>query len=270
MLVFSAIVPHPPILLPKLQNENAKKITKTSEALEKLRANLEVANPDAIIIFSPHGKNLADAFSMNLVPSYKADFEEFGDFETKREYKSDIMLIQEIQESVRYVKKMPLAMTSDEKLDHGITIPLELLVNPKGIPSENLKNTAIIPIYPSMLDYKTHFSFGGHLKDVIVNHGKKIALIASGDLSHGLTSDAPAGFSPRGKEFDKKIIELISTKNAVGTLNLDEGFVNEAKECGFHCILMLLGLMEKINYTPEILSYEGPLGVGYMVANFKF
>jgi AmmeMemoRadiSam system protein B len=263
MLVFSAIVPHPPVLLPRLDNENAKKLAKTSEALEKLRANLEAANPDAIIIFSPHGKNLADAFAMNLVPSYKANFEEFGDFETKNEYKSDIMLAQEIQESVHYVKKMPLAMTSDENLDHGITIPLELL-------AKNLKNTAIIPIYPSMLDHKAHFDFGGRLKDVIVNHGKRIALIVSGDLSHRLTSDAPAGFSPKGKEFDEKIIELISHKNAVGTLNLDDEFVNEAKECGFHCILMLMGLMEKINYTPEILSYECPLGVGYMVANFKF
>ncbi len=263
MLVFSAIVPHPPILLPRLDNKNAKKIAKTAEALEKLRANLEATKPDAIIIFSPHGKNLPDAFSMNLVPTYKADFEEFGDFETKKEYKSDIMLVQEIMESVHYVKKVPMALTSDEKLDHGITIPLELL-------AKNMQNTAIIPIYPSMLDHKTHFDFGGRLKDVVVNHGKRIAVIASGDLSHRLTSDAPAGFSPKGKEFDEKIIELISTKNAVGTLNLNEEFVDEAKECGFHCILMLMGLMEKINYTPEILSYEGPLGVGYMVANFKF
>lgn len=263
MLVFSAIVPHPPILIPKLQDENAKKIAKTAEALEKLRVNLESTNPDAIIIFSPHGKNLPDTFSINMVPSYKANFEDFGDFETKKEYKSDIMLAQEIEESVHYIKKFPLAMTSDEKLDHGITIPLELL-------AKNLNNIPIIPICPSMLDYKSHFNFGGNLKDVIVNHGKKIVLIASGDLSHRLTSDAPAGFSPKGKEFDEKIIELISHKNAVGTLNLDEEFVNEAKECGFHCILMLMGLMEKINYTPDILSYEGPLGVGYMVANFKF
>jgi hypothetical protein len=32
-----------------------------------------------------------------------------------------------------------------------------------------------------------------------------------------------------------------------------------------------LGILEAsgINYQPEILSYEDPFGVGYLVANFK-
>jgi len=33
-----------------------------------------------------------------------------------------------------------------------------------------------------------------------------------------------------------------------------------------------LGILEesKINWQPEILSYEAPFGVGYLVVNFKF
>ncbi|MEA3272420.1 MAG: AmmeMemoRadiSam system protein B [Patescibacteria group bacterium] len=264
MLVFSAIVPHPPILLPKVGKENLKKLAKTQAAMEELKKRLEAAAPETIIIISPHGKVLPDAFALNLEPTYNADFEEFGNFETKKTYQGDLRLAQELQESLKYVQKFPVALTSEPKLDHGISIPLEILTN-------EMKEFRIIPVYPSSgLDSKMHFAFGGNLKDVIVNHGKKIAVIASGDLSHRLTQNAPAGFSPKGKEFDDKLIELISNKNAAGVVSLSGELVDEAKECGLNSILILLGLMEKINFTPEILSYEGPLGVGYLVANFKF
>lgn len=264
MLVFSAIVPHPPVLIPSIGKENIKKLAKTQAGVEELKKRLEAAAPEVIIIFSPHGKSLPDSFAMNLSPSYSANFEEFGDFETKKSYKSDIRLVQELEESVNYVQKFPLVLTSEEKLDHGIAIPLQILTT-------NMDNLKIIPIYPSSgLDAKMHFALGSNLKDVIVNHGKRIAVIASGDLSHRLTEEAPAGFSKKGKEFDEKLIELITHKNAAGAVSLKEEIIEEAKECGLTSILILLGLMEKINYTPEIISYEGPLGVGYLVVDFKF
>lgn len=263
MLVFSAIVPHTPVLIPSIGKDNLKKIEKTRLAMKNLNKQLVASAPDVIVIISSHGKNLAEAFAINLVPNYTADFEEFGDFETKKSYKSDLMLIQEVQESLRYVQKLPVALTSEAKLDHGSTIPLQILTN-------GLENFRVIPVSPcNAFDKKTHFGLGSSLKDVIVNHGKRIAVIASGELSHRLTENAPAGFSKKGKEFDDKIIELISNKNAAGILNLNEELIDEAKECGLNSMLIILGLIEKINYTPEIISYEGPLGVGYLVVNFK-
>lgn len=264
MLVFSAIVPHPPVLMPKADPLGLKKVEKTKAALEELKKRLEIAAPETIIIFSPHGKLSEDAFAINLTPSFKADFEEFGDFETKKIYKGDLRLMQEIQESLRYVQRLPVVLTSEEKLDHGITIPLHIL-------TKDLKNIEIIPLYPAMnFDAKTHFNLGGSLKDVIVNHGKKIAVLASAGLSHCLSSDAPAGFSPKGKEFDEKLMELLVNKNVPGIVNMNQNLIDEAKECGLHSISMLLGLIEKINYTPEIISYENKLGVGYMTAHLKF
>lgn len=45
----------------------------------------------------------------------------------------------------------------------------------------------------------------------------------------------------------------------------------EAGECGLRSFSFLLGILEesKINWKPEVLSYEGPFGVGYLVANFR-
>ena len=44
--------------------------------------------------------------------------------------------------------------------------------------------------------------------------------------------------------------------------------MEEAAECGYRSILMLLGVFEGLEIETEVLSYEGPFGVGYAVATF--
>ena len=58
-------------------------------------------------------------------------------------------------------------------------------------------------------------------------------------------------------------------KDIEGILSLDPEFVEEAGECGYRSIIILLGILKNLNWEPEIISYEGPFGVGYLVANFK-
>ena len=261
MLTFAAITPHPPILIPAIGKENVKRVQKTVEAMEELEKRLYESNPETIIVISPHGSILPDAFSVNLNPEYSGNLQEFGDFNTKLAFKTNTSLAFRIKELMED-KNIPLILTSKQFIDHGASIPLYFL-------TKRLENITILPIGYSMLDLKTHFNLGNHLKEIILDEEKRIAVIASGDLSHRLTKDAPAGYSPRGKEFDEKLVELITNKNTAGILNLDTALIEEAGECGLRSFVILLGLLERINYNPEILSYEGPFGVGYLVANFK-
>lgn len=261
MLSFAAITPHPPILIPTIGKENLKQTEKTQKAMEELEKKIFEAKPETIIVISPHGPLLPDAFSINLNPKYQSNLEEFGDFTTKLEFKADTVLAYQIKELMED-KNISLILTSEPRLDHGTVVPLYFL-------TKRLSEVAILPIGYSLLDFKTHFNFGDSLKEIILNEQKRIAVIASGDLSHRLTKNAPAGYSAYGKEFDEKIVKLIENKNTVGILNLDPELIEEAGECGLRSIIILLGLLERINYTPEILSYEGPFGVGYLVANFK-
>lgn len=102
-----------------------------------------------------------------------------------------------------------------------------------------------------------------------LDKNKKYALIASGDLSHCLKEDGPYGFHPDGPKFDQQLMECLKKKDIKGFLRLDEDFP-EAGECGLRSFSFLLGILEasKINWIPGILSYEGPFGVGYLVADF--
>jgi aromatic ring-opening dioxygenase LigB subunit len=104
----------------------------------------------------------------------------------------------------------------------------------------------------------------------IKNQGLKAALIASGDLSHCLKEEGPYGFHPQGPKFDKALIDYLEKKDIDNFLKLNEHFP-EASECGLRSFSFLLGILEASGqaWEAEILSYEGPFGVGYLVANFK-
>ncbi|MFH1947434.1 MAG: AmmeMemoRadiSam system protein B [Candidatus Magasanikbacteria bacterium] len=262
MLVFSTITPHPPLLIPNIGRDQIKKIIRTKEALDKLEQDLYLSKPDIIIIISPHGSLFDDAFSINAHTHFASDFEQFGDLNTKLEWNGANNLTARLKHFVKE-EDLPLQLVSQEKLDHGASIPLFYL-------TQHLPNIKILPIGYSSLDTKTHLKFGEVLKELIMETDKRVAVIASGDLSHGLTTEAPAGFCKNGKEFDEKLIELLETRNTTGIVNLDPALIESSAECGYRSILILLGILKNMKYDFKNYSYEGPFGVGYLVGNFVF
>jgi aromatic ring-opening dioxygenase LigB subunit len=91
-------------------------------------------------------------------------------------------------------------------------------------------------------------------------------LIASADMSHRLTEDAPAGYSPQGKIFDERLVEMVKNYDVKGILNFDAELAEEAGQDSLWSIAILLGALDGKKVKSEVLSYEGPFGVGYMIA----
>ncbi len=259
MITFAGIVPHPPLLLPTIGKEAAKKLAQTQKALEQLEQELYLARPDTLLIISPHGPVMSDAFVIDLAAQYQLDFKEVGDFQTTKTIRSDFLLIDRIQRNAR--KETPVVLANEESLGYGIGIPLLFL-------SAHLPNVTLIPVFTSALDGKTHYSFGKLLKEEILNSNKRVAVIASADLSHTLTKDAPGGLAPEGQQVDAAVQQFLTTKNAAGLLTMDPATLSAAKECGVRPIATLLGVLDGIGYEPKIYSYEYPFGVGYLVSNF--
>jgi AmmeMemoRadiSam system protein B len=126
-----------------------------------------------------------------------------------------------------------------------------------------------VPISYSLLDYSRHIEFGEALKNLIANTPERIAVIASGDMSHCLSQEAPGGFATEGKIFDESIIKLLSANDLTGLFSLNPKLIEGAGECGFRSLLILLGIIKNINWRADILSYEAPFGVGYLTVNFR-
>lgn len=263
MLKFVSICPHPPIIIPTIgAPADLKVVSKTIEGMEKLAEKFAEAKPETVIVISPHGPVDINQFTITQSPVLAGHFYNFGDSDTELIFKNDLDLIKEIEKECK-ATKISLRLANIGELDHGILVPFYYL-------TQKHPNFKVVPIAYSYLDLETHFKFGQMLyKTCSMKPEAKIGIIASGDLSHRLTSDAPAGYSPRGKEFDEKLVELLRKKDIKGILKMDSGLVEEAGECGYRSIIILLGALNGLNWTPEILSYEGPFGVGYLVANFK-
>ena len=259
-IISAAIVPHPPVLIPNIGKENVNRLKATRDAYERLEHNLYSGQIDTLIIISPHGQMHLESFTMNLSPKFIINFEEFGDFSTRQTIAGDLGLAYKIREDLE--TKAPLQLTSQPILDHGSSIPIYLL-------SQHLPKIKIIPLYYCGLDLTSHYNFGRLLKRELLINQNRTAVLASGDLSHRLSKEAPAGYSPKGKKFDKKLIECLTNGEVKKIINLDQKFIAEAGECGLKSIVILLGILEGLQYQPQLFSYEAPFGVGYLVMNFK-
>lgn len=259
-LALAAIAPHPLIMIPSIGKDNINQIDKTINAFHALEENLYLKKIDTIIIISPHGLIQTNTFTLNLNPEFNINFEEFGDFSTKFTLSGDVGLAHQIKEDLEATT--PIQAISKSNLDYGCGVPLYALTN-------NLKNIQIIPMYYSGLDLDAHYEFGKILKKTLLKSKKRIAVIASGDLSHRITKDSPAGYSSKGAKFDKKLINYLTKKNSQDILKMRHDFIQKSGECGLKSIVILLGILDGINYTPNILSYEFPFGVGYLTMNFN-
>ena len=259
-IVFSAIVPHPPILIPTIGKENIRQLSATSNSYHKLEQDLYASQAETIIIISPHGHLQEEAFTINLSSEFRGNFEEFGDLTTKLNLSGDIELAHKIKEKLE--TKAPLQLISEVELDYGASVPLYLL-------TRHLPKIKLIPLYYSGLDLAAHYNFGQTIKSKLLGSSTRIAIIASGDLSHRLSKNAPAGYSPKGKKFDKKLIDSLLKKETGEIIKFKPELIADAGECGLKSILILLGILEGMKYEPQLLSYESPFGVGYLTMNYK-
>lgn len=142
--------------------------------------------------------------------------------------------------------------------DWGFDVPLQMIASEFGG-----KITKILTDAKSPLEY---FQLGQEYFQNL-DKNKNYAIIASGDLSHVLKEDGPYGFHPDGPVFDKNLIERLQTKDFVKLFELENEYP-QAGDCGMGSFAFALGILKasNIKLNIEILSYEGPFGVGYLVA----
>lgn len=257
-LVFAAFTPHTPLLIPAIGKEQLEKLDKTKKALDRLEEELYIAKPQVIFIISPHSGLFENSFVINAHPNFVSSFEEFGDLSTKQEWRG----APEISAKINHMcqkQDMPLKSISKEQIDHGISVPLFYL-------TRHLPNCKIVPIGYSNRSAHDHIKFGRILKEAIMDGNNRIAVIASGDLSHGPDAKVWA----KG-HFDKKLIRMIKSMERTKILKLEGTTeLKEAKECGYKSLLILLGALNGWHYNFLVHSYEHPFGVGYLTGNFYF
>ncbi len=262
MIVFAGLTPHTPLLLPTIGKEFYEKLKLTRNALEQLEQTLYLKKPQLIIVISAHAGIFEEAFTINAHTTLTSSYKELGDYTTIQTWNGSPSFATQMKEAAQK-KHISTQLVSNPIIDYGTSIPLNYLTS-------HLPDIEIVSIGYTKKSSKDHVLFGQIMQDLCMDSDKRIAIIASGDLSHGLTSDAPAGFRKSGKLFDTRIIEMLESHNTTGITMLDEEMVKDAAECGYRSLLILLGAIQNMNHTFKNLAYEHPFGVGYLTGEFQF
>jgi len=261
-IVFAAITPHSPVLVPSIGKDHLKKLKKTVAAMKRLEQDLYATHPDTVLVISPHGPVEEDHFTLDLREKYACDLKDFGVLDIKVDCSADMPLSSALKEHLED-RGIPFMLRSETGLDYGVVVPLTYL-------TPHLKRYTVLPIYPSLLPAKDHFEFGRAIQEVLMHSRRRVAVIASADLSHRLTRSAPAGYSPYGKKFDEKIITLLKERKHSALITFEPELASKAAQCGLPPLTVFSGILDGMNATPEILSYESPFGIGLLTAHYAF
>ena len=261
MIVFAGVLPASPLLLQSINPEGLPLVERTRQALLEVSEDVAATHPDTILLFCEQKTMYDDAFSINVADPYTAELEAFGDLGYRKIYHPDFSLIDKLQRELRGMGE-PVSLTTDATLTHLSAVPLDFL-------TKHLPDVRIVPIAPSKLDPKQHFTFGKAVSSIAQASSKRIAIIAAGDAAHALNDDSPVPAHPDAKRFDEMLVSLIENRNAVGLLGLEPELIENAKDGLYRQALMLFGALEGISASPVIHSYEAPFGVGHLVAEFR-
>lgn len=256
-------VPHPPIILPEIGRGEEKKIEKTAAAYAQAMRRLAALRPDTIVLTSPHTIMYADYFHISPGAEARGNFGEFRAPEVEICADYDEAFVSALSKNAERAG-VPAGTLGerDKRLDHGAMIPLYFL-------DQYYKDYKLVRIGLSGLSAREHYRFGECIAKTAQELGRRTVVIASGDLSHKLRSEGPYGFAVQGPEFDKQITMVFASGDFLSLLTLPPEFCESAAECGLRAFQIMAGALDRKAVKPELLSYEGPFGVGYGVAAFE-
>ena len=289
------LVPHPPLIFPEVGQGKENEIAATVASYKEMADWVAAARPDTVVILSPHAQMYADYFHISPGEGAAGDMKAYGvsGVDVRADYDAEFVeTLAQACDSIDFP-----AGTQGEKnkaLDHATAIPVRFILEaweaaehgndamaeatgsektaaanqpendePTGVPSPKFVRVGM-----SGLPLAAHYNLGALIAEAAEWLGRKVVVIASGDLSHKLKNVGPYGFSPEGPEFDKTICEIAGDADFSRLFAMDEAFCEKAGECGHRPLVMMAGALDKKAVEPKLYSYEGPFGVGYGVASF--
>ncbi len=239
-----------------------REVTSTRAAMQVEALSLGVFDPDAVVIMSPHAPVAADAFLVDGSAELSGSLAQFGD-RTSYRFRGDPDLATEIV-NVLNARRVPAALrqevggASAGALDHAVLVPMSFL-DPDG-------RWPLVVLSLSFLPYAMHREVGEAVCEAATHLGRRVAFVASGDMSHRLKNEGPYSFSPFGPQLDAEIRALVEAGDLDALADIDDEVIEGGGECGLRSFIALGGFSGHGKIPTRLLSYEGPWGVGYLTA----
>lgn len=257
------LLPHPPIIVPEVGGKRRQEAVKTITAFEKIAEEFVEEDVDLIISVGPHGEIDWNQITIDQAEILEGNLGMFNARNVSFKLIGASELAGEVVNNFNEKSEYDVKGIDSGNLDHGIMVPAYFLEK-AGLSND----IPWLKLNIAFWSADKLYEFGKIVMEKVLENYKNPKVIISGDLSHKINQDSPAGYSPEGSKFDERLVDDLKTANLSSLLNYDENFLEEAGECGYRPLMVGLGLLDGRWNKIDVKSYEAPYGVGYAVAGF--
>ena len=245
-------------MVPEVGRESIAGVRQSIAAMAELTERLIASGAETVILISPHAPLEIDSFVAYDGPNVYGDFANFRAPETSVSARVDEELLSAIGKSAA-ADGYHVSLLLNTDLDHGTAVPLYFLLR-------NGWHGSVVALGYSFLSNEDHLRFGACIKRAVEEVGRPVGFVASGDLSHRLAPHAPAGFNPGAHAFDEAVVAALRANDPQAIVEIDYELRKLAGECGYRSMLVAIGAGNGLPPSCEVMNYEAPFGVGYLVA----
>ncbi len=258
-LVFSGIAPHPPIMVPEVGKESIANVLRSIDAMSELTKRLIESGAESVVS-DLAARSARGGFVCCLRRS--ASLRRLLTLQRSRHLLHHTPSTKNCSlrsKMRRLPSTIEVTTLPEHDLDHGTAVPLYFLL-------QNGWRGKVVTLGYSFLSNHDHLRFGSCIRKAVDEVGRRVGFIASGDLSHRLKPQAPAGYNPHAHVFDEQVVDALRSNEPQRIIDIDFDLRRLAGECGFRSMLVAIGASSELPLSCEVLSYEAPFGVGYLVA----
>jgi len=255
----SVLMCHAPIVIPEVAGRRASSCVSTTAAMVEAGRTVMSAAPDVLVVLSPHTPRRRDAWGIVDGDTIEGTFARFGvpDVGLALPRATDAS-----ERIARVAKGAGLRVQSlpSSPLDHGALVPLHFVVE------AGWRGPTVVIAFPADIEPRECARMGEAIARAAADSGQRWVLLASGDMSHRLLPDAPAGFHPQARAFDDAVQRSVAAGDYAGAVSIDPELRDLAAEDVIDSLEVAAAAIEWNARGHKFLSYEGPFGVGYLVA----
>jgi 2,3-dihydroxyphenylpropionate 1,2-dioxygenase len=238
---------HTPYLFTNPPDENPEQLKQAAKAMRELGTVLDETKPDVILFL---GADHVETFSPTCVPTFciiagSRAVARFAGRElilpVHREMAEDILnkLVTE--------RSFDMAYSEDAELGHAFAVPFDLVIGKRDIPVIPFFTNVYVPPLPTT---QRCAAFGKALADIVKGRKERVAIIASGGMSHfpGTTKYLHPEF-----DFDRWLVSQFEAGNPDALLNMTNPQLDEVGNTEMLSWAVMFGAIGKVQ--GELIDY---------------
>jgi 2,3-dihydroxyphenylpropionate 1,2-dioxygenase len=246
-LVAAVACPHTPQLLVRPETEDRALVLRVHAAYEKVKRLLSDARPDAIcVIAGDHIEgfflNAVPAFAVYVGASVSGQFGRYAYTFPVHEPLARAILQQGIK------REFDLVYSQDVRLDYAFYVPLHFAAPDPSVPVVPLYVNVYLPPQPTP---RRCYAWGRTLREILDARPERVALLASGGMSHYPGTDRYA--SP-DFEWDRQLLAALTDGRGAETARLTAEELDKAGNVELRTWITLLGAVG--DARANVVCYE--------------